>query len=159
MYGEVIEKPAPRSCVVQTTMGRVCRNHRQIRKAKLEVTNPYLGTVHDDVMSEFSASLDSESQVPVMADVPNPETTSPSTAEPLNSEDVSPEREEQTYKPLRRSTRTRRKPIRFNDYSTVLEYYGKPFRPKRVSSCKKDIESQKYYRERRKTNRVSHFRK
>ena len=105
MYGEVIEKPAPRSCVVQTMMGRVHRNHRQIRKAKVEVTSTYPVTDYDEVMSEPSATqdVDSESQSPFIADVPNDETPPPLMAEPINSEDVSPEYEEETYKPLRRS--------------------------------------------------------
>mgnify|MGYP002803640222 CR=1 FL=1 len=70
-------------------------------------------------MPPKTKDVDSEGQTPYfIADVPNHETPSPFMTEPINSEDVSPENEEETYKPLRRSTRTRRKQIRLNDYST-----------------------------------------
>jgi len=36
IFGEVIGKPAPKACLVNTPMGPVRRNHAQIREAKVE---------------------------------------------------------------------------------------------------------------------------
>ena len=39
IYGEVIGRPAPRSCLVRTAMGTVRRNHAQIKEATLGRTS------------------------------------------------------------------------------------------------------------------------
>ena len=57
IYGEVIGRPAPRSCLVSTAMRPVRRNHAQIREAKAEPVDNYDGKLY-----RFeTASLPSES--------------------------------------------------------------------------------------------------
>ena len=91
IYGEVIGKPAPRSCLVNTAMGPVRRNHAQIREAKAEPVDNY-----DGRLDRFeTASLPSESG-------PIEETDQPVESEPTP--------------PPRRSTRERRPPSRFKDF-------------------------------------------
>ena len=91
IYGEVIVRPAPRSCLVSTAMGPVRRNHAQIREAKAEPVDNY-----DGRLDRFeTASLPSESG-------PIEETDQPVEQEPTP--------------PPRRSTRKRRLPSRFNDF-------------------------------------------
>jgi len=56
IHGEVVNKPAPRSCTVSTPLGLVRRNHAQIRKAS---TNPVYGfsepvSIDTDVASDTS---------------------------------------------------------------------------------------------------------
>ena len=41
IYGEVVGKPAPRSCAVSTPLGLVRRNHVQIRKASTSPVHGY----------------------------------------------------------------------------------------------------------------------
>ena len=41
IYGKVIGSTAPRSCIVNTSMGPVQRNHTQIREAKVEPEKKY----------------------------------------------------------------------------------------------------------------------
>ena len=91
IYGKVIGRPAPRSCLVSTAMGPVRRNHAQIREAKAEPADNY-----DGRLDRFETiSLPSESG-------PIEETDQPVEQEP-------------TPQP-RRSTRERRLPSRFNDF-------------------------------------------
>ena len=58
IYGEVIGRPAPRSCLVSTAMGPVRRNHAQIREAKAE---PAVGNYDEKLDRLETASLPSES--------------------------------------------------------------------------------------------------
>ena len=91
IYGEVIVRPAPRSCLVSTAMGPVRREHAQIREAKAEPVDNY-----DGRLDRFeTASLPSESG-------PIEKTDQPVEQEPTP--------------PPRRSTRERRLPSRFNDF-------------------------------------------
>ena len=99
IYGEVIGRPAPRSCLVSTAMGPVRRNHAQIREAKAEPVDNYGGRLDRFV----TASLPSESG-------PIEETD-----QPVEQETDQPVEQEPTLPP-RRSTRERRFPSRFNDF-------------------------------------------
>ena len=66
IYGEVIGKPAPSSCIVSTAVGPVRRNHAQIREAKAEPVDNY-----DRRFDQFeTASLPSESDPTEEADRP-----------------------------------------------------------------------------------------
>ena len=92
IYGEVIERPAPRSCLVSTTMGPVCRNHAQIREAKTEPVDNY-----DEGLNKFeTVSLHSESGPTVPIDQTTP------------SAPMEPERTPPQQPVLRRSTRERK---------------------------------------------------
>ena len=55
IYGELIGRPAPRSCLVSTAMGPAQRYHAQIREAKAEPVDNYDGRLNQTV------SLPSES--------------------------------------------------------------------------------------------------
>ncbi|KAL9976247.1 hypothetical protein ACROYT_G013519 [Oculina patagonica] len=91
IYGEVIGKPAPSSCIVSTAVGPARRNHPQIREAKAEQVDNY-----DRGLDRFeTASLPSES-------------------EPIEEPDHPMEHE--LAPPLRRSTRERRLPARFSNF-------------------------------------------
>lgn len=106
VHGEVIDKPAPRSCLVQTPRGLVRRNHRQMRKAFVKPPNRYDTTENEDMEIESlpEVSLKPGSQSSTLIEMPGSEEP---TAEPaLQEEDA----------PLRRSRRQRRMPIRFQDY-------------------------------------------
>ena len=97
IFGEVIGKPAPRACLVNTPMGPVRRNHAQIRKAKVEPP---------DSCDRFeTASIPSESGPTEQMDQSTPTTLMESERTPL-AEPTAP----------RRSTRERRLPARFKDY-------------------------------------------
>ena len=54
VYGEVIDKPAPRSCAASTTLGLVRRNHAQIRKASTDPVQGYSEpvSINTDVASD-----------------------------------------------------------------------------------------------------------
>ena len=77
LFGEVIDKPAPRSCVVQTAKGEVRRNHRQIRRAMVEPEpmNQTETIVHDDEISDpFVSSKripETESQPHIEMELPS----------------------------------------------------------------------------------------
>lgn len=105
VHGEVTDKPAPRSCLVQTPLGMIRRNHRQIRKALVEPPNHYDTTENEEIEIESlpEESPKSVSQHSTLVEVPNSEEP---TAEPLIEVEA----------PLRRSTRQRRMQIRFKDY-------------------------------------------
>ena len=91
IYGEVIGRPAPMSCIVSTAMGPVRRNHAQIREAKAEPIDNCVGR-----LDRFeTVSLPSESGQTEL------------TNQPL---------EQEPTPPPRRSTRERRLPSRFNDF-------------------------------------------
>ena len=100
IYGEVIWRPAPRSCLVSTTMGPVRRNHAQIRVAKTEPVDNY-----NERLNKFeTVSLHSESGPTEPIDQTTP------------SAPMEPERTPLEQPVPRRSTRERRLPSRFNDY-------------------------------------------
>ena len=109
MYGEVIKTPAPRSCVVQTQMGYVRRNHRQIRKATMEPINRYDVKLDDEpiiedertVLKEETSNERAETQSPILLEEPNSKSPAMETGKEV---EVQP----------RRSTRIRRMPRRFN---------------------------------------------
>ena len=91
IYGEVIGRTAPRSCLVSTAMGPVRRKNVQIREAKVKPVDNY-----DGRLDRFeTASLPSESG-------------------PIEEMDQ-PVKQEPTPPP-RRSTRERRFSSRLNDF-------------------------------------------
>ena len=49
MYGEVVEQPTSRSCLVKTAMGPVRRNHAQIRGAKTEPAERKIDMDHFEI--------------------------------------------------------------------------------------------------------------
>ena len=57
LHGEVVNKPAPRSCTVSTPVGLVRRNHTQIRKASTDPVHSYSELVSIDT---YVASVTSE---------------------------------------------------------------------------------------------------
>ena len=94
IYGEVIGRTAPRSCLVSSAMGPVRRNHAQIREAKAEPVDNY-----DGRLDRFeTASLPSKSG-------PIEETDQPIEQEPTP--------------PPRRSTRERRLSYGLNILASV----------------------------------------
>ena len=107
IHGEVINKPAPRSCTVSTPLGFVRRNHAQIRKAS---TDPVYGysepvSIDTDVASDTSEQVDGPSS-------PN----SSGTEQVEQPEHVNPEHHASPEIVLRRSSRNRRLPSRLKDY-------------------------------------------
>ena len=75
IFGEVIGKPAPRACLVNTPMGPVRRNHAQIREAKVEPP---------DSCDRFeTASIPSESGPTEQMDQSTPTTLMESEGAPL----------------------------------------------------------------------------
>ena len=104
--GEVVNKPAPRSCTVSTPLGLVRRNHAQIRKASTYPVHGYSEPVSivTDVASDTSEQVEDPSSLNGGAEqVEQPEYTNP---EHHASPDIV----------LRRSSRNQKLPSRFKDY-------------------------------------------
>ena len=95
MYGKVIGSTAPRSCVVDTSMGPVWRNHIQIREAKVEPEDKHERA--DDHLEIVSL----------------PENEPTHTDQPVES---APEREQEPISTLCHSMRQQRPPPRFRDF-------------------------------------------
>lgn len=109
MFGEVIENPAPRSCLVKTQRGYVRRNHRQIRKAMTAPIQQY--------DNRYDVMLDDEVTIEQSKDeMSNRRVESPIVQEESNLKSPVVEVGRETDVQPRRSTRTRRMPNRFNDY-------------------------------------------
>ena len=107
IHGEVVNKPAPRSCTVSTPLGLVRRNHAQIRKASTYPVHGYSEPVSIDtnVASDTSERVDDPSSLNSggAEQVEQPECTNP---EHHASPDIV----------LWRSSRNRKLPSRFKDY-------------------------------------------
>ena len=109
IHGEVEEKPAPRSCVVETAMGPVRRNYCQIRRAKAKPADGY-SAVMDQLEIASTHSEQEQERQPPNAD---------STGETMSS---TPGIESEVTLPAkiecgpRRSQRERRLPSRFRNY-------------------------------------------
>ena len=96
MYGKVIGSNAPRSCIVNTSMGPVRRNHSQIREAKVEPEDKHERA--DDHLEIVSL----------------PESEFIYTDQPI---EPASKREQGPISTLRHSMRQRRPPLRFRDFA------------------------------------------
>ena len=107
IHGEVVNKPAPRSCTVSTPLGLVRRNHAQIRKASTDPVHGYSEpvSIDTDAASDTSEQVDDPSS-------PN----SGGAAQVKQPEYVNPEHHASPEIVLRRSSRNRKLSSRFKDY-------------------------------------------
>ena len=92
IYGKVIGSIAPRSCIVNTSMGPVRRNHTQIREAKVEPEDK---------------NERAEDHLEIVSFPEN---------EPLRTDQLVEPVEQGPISTLRRSMRQRRPPPRFRDF-------------------------------------------
>ena len=107
IHGEVVNKPAPRSCTVSTPLGLVRRNHAQIRKASTDPVHSYSEpvSIDTDVASDTSEQVD------------DPSSANSGGAEQVEQpEYMNPEHQASPEIVLRRSSRNRTLPSRFKDY-------------------------------------------
>ena len=107
IHGEVVNKPAPRSCTVSTPLGLVRRNHAQIRKASSNLAHGYSEpvSIDTDVASDTSEQVD------------DPSNSNSGGAEQVEQpEYMNPEHHASPEIVLRRSSRNRKLPSRFKDY-------------------------------------------
>ena len=123
--GWIADKPAPRSCTIQTPSGMIRRNHKQIRKAR---TNPAIEYSSEEEGIEIEPAAEPISvQVPTAAAAAEltpaqaAETATtpvpvPVLTETLPSTDSTSPGAESLTVPLRRSTRNRRRPSRYKDF-------------------------------------------
>ena len=104
IHGEVVNKPAPRSCTVSTPLGLVRRNHAQIRKRT--AAHGYRPvSIDTDVASDTSEQVD------------YPSNSNSGGAEQVEQpEYMNPEHHASPEIVLRRSSRNRELPSRFKDY-------------------------------------------
>ena len=107
IHGEVMNKPAPRSCTVSTPLGFVRRNHAQIRKASTDPVHGYSEpvSIDTDEASDTSEQVDGPSS-------PN----SSGTEQVQQPEHVNPEHHASPEIVLRGSSRNRRLPSRLKDH-------------------------------------------
>ena len=107
IHGEVVNKPAPRSCNVSTPLGLVRRNHAQIRKASSNPAHGYseLVSIDTDVTSDTSEQVD------------DPSNSNSGGAERVEQpECMNPEHHASPEIVLRRSSRNRKLLSRVKDY-------------------------------------------
>jgi hypothetical protein len=116
LYGKVVKNRGHRSCVVNTAVGLIQRNHKQLHKA--EVTPQAFNNMKQEELEIISLPDETELEIISLPD----ETVPPLPTPPLiqtTEEQVtalpSPAVETQPA-PLRRSTRIRKSPERFKDY-------------------------------------------
>ena len=118
MYGEVVEQPTSRSCLVKTAMGPVRQNHVQIRGARTEPAERK--TIEMDQLEVASTHSEQEQErQPAKPDQMELQ-SGPSRADECRlcrshteSESAAPGADECG---LRRSQRIRKLPSRFKDY-------------------------------------------
>ena len=116
MFGEVIDKPAPRSCVVQKA--QISRNHRQIRGAMVEPEpkNRSETAIHDDeVIDPFvsrKTTPEAISQPRMHMELPSSYSVQQSPRS--EAQNVEKEGEERVHQ--RHSRRTQRMPDKFKDF-------------------------------------------
>ena len=111
-----MENRGQRSCVVNTSLGLIRRNHKQIRKAEVrpqELYKPKQGDL--DMMSLPEETVPLPTTVEPASTSPAP-MSSPSSPVPTEPALAPPSPTEGTHVPLRRSTRVRRPPTRWGDY-------------------------------------------
>lgn len=107
LHGEVVNKPAPRSCTVITPVGLVRRNHAQIRKASADPMHSYSEpvSIDTDVASDTSEQDD------------DPSSSNSGGAEQVEQlENGNPEYHASPEIVLQRSSRNRMLPSRFKNY-------------------------------------------
>ena len=107
IHGEVVNKPAPRSCTVSTPLGLVRRNHAQIRKASTYPVHGYSEpvSIDTDVASDTSERVDDPSNL-----------NSGGAEQVEQPEYPNPEHHASPEIVLRRSSRNQKLPSRFKDY-------------------------------------------
>ena len=106
-HGEVVNRPAPRSCTVSTPLGLVRRGQAQIRKASTDPVHGYSErvSINIDVASDTSEQVD------------DPSSPNSAGAEQVEQpEYVNPEHHASPEIALRRSSGNRKLPSRFRDY-------------------------------------------
>ena len=106
IHGEVVNKPALRSCTLSTPLGLVRRNHAQIRKASTEPVCGYSEPV----------SIDTDAASDTSEQVDDPSSPNGGTEQMEQPEYVNPEHHTSPEIVLRRSSRNRKLPSRFKDY-------------------------------------------
>ncbi|CAB4034543.1 Transposon Tf2-6 poly [Paramuricea clavata] len=104
IYGEVVKNRGHRSCVVNTAVGLIQRNHKQLRKADV-TPQAFNKTNHEELEI---VSLPDET-LPSSIALPTETTEKQVTVLPSPVVETQPE-------PLRRSTRIRKLPVRLKDY-------------------------------------------
>ena len=107
IHGEVVNKPAPRSCTVSTPLGLVRRNHAQIRKASTYPVHGYSEpvSIDTDVASDTSERVDDPSNL-----------NSGGAEQVEQPEYPNPEHHASPEIVLQRSSRNQKLPSRFKDY-------------------------------------------
>ena len=105
IFGEVVENRGQRSCVVNTSLGLIRRNHKLYK--------PKQGDL--DMMSLPEETVPPPTTVEPVSISPAP-MSSPSSPVPTELALAPPSFTEGTHVPLRRSTRVRRPPTRWGDY-------------------------------------------
>lgn len=107
IYGEVVNKPAPRSCTVSTPLGLVRQNHVQIGKTSADPVHGYSEPL----------SLDTDAASDTSEQVDDPFSSNSGGAEQVvQPEYMNPEHHGTPKIVLRRSSRNRKLPSRFKDY-------------------------------------------
>ena len=107
IHGEVVNKPAPRSCTVSTPLRLVRRNHAQIRKASTDPVHGYSEPV----------SIDTDATSDASEQVDDPSSANSGGADQVEQpEYVNPEHHASPEIVLRRSSRNWKLPSRFKDY-------------------------------------------
>ena len=104
IYGKVVKKCGHRLCVVNTAVGLIERNHKQLRKA--EVTPQAFNKMNHE---ELEMILLPGETLPSSIALPTETTEEQVTALPFPTVETEPA-------PLRRSTRIRKLPARLKDY-------------------------------------------
>ena len=116
IFGEVVENRGQRSCVVNTSLGLIRRNDKQIRKAEVRAQELYKPKQGDlDMMSLPEETVPPPTTVEPMYISPAP-MSSPSSPVLTELALAPPSSTEGIHVPLRRSTRVRRPPTRWGDY-------------------------------------------
>ena len=131
IFGEVVENRGQRSCVVNTSLGLIRRNHKQIRKAEVRPQELYKPKQGLDMLSlqeetvpppttvepvSISSTAPAPMSSPISAPISPAPMSSPSSPVPTELALAPPSFTEGTHVPLRRSTRVRRPPTRWGDY-------------------------------------------
>ena len=112
-----MENRGQRSCVVNTSLGLIRRNHKQIRKAEVRLQELYKPKQGDlDMMSLPEETVPPPTTVEPVSISPAPMSSPPSSPVPTELALAPPSSTEGTHVPLRRSTRVRRPPTRWGDY-------------------------------------------
>ncbi|XP_028394422.1 uncharacterized protein K02A2.6-like [Dendronephthya gigantea] len=110
IYGEVVKDCGHRSCVVDTSLGLIQRNHKQIRKAEVTPQSFNKANQEDvEIISLPDETLPSLTSLTSLTPLTIETTEKQITAQPPPPEETQPG-------PLRRSTRIRKSPVKLKDY-------------------------------------------